>query len=244
MASWPGDVGDGTTPLGEQVFHREPGSAALVDDYRAVIEVRRRLEGVDHRCADHRPQRRPGFRPPSGDDDPVDPAIGQRFQIPRLSGGSSRLSQMRTASSPTRRASSAPIKSGILNRPKLSVVISPTEKLRRAINARAMWFGRKRSSLAAACTRSRVSAGIPALPFNAFDTVLFETPASAATSLIVTTEAVLSLHHRSRSTGGHLERSALRDWADHSSTAARGGSIGRGFAGTRRAESPACVEPQ
>jgi hypothetical protein len=53
------------------------------------------------------------------------------------------------------------------------------------IRLRAALFGRYFSDATAAATRARVSAPTGPLPFNARDTVATDTPACAATSLIV-----------------------------------------------------------
>ncbi len=100
--------------------------------------------------------------------------------------GSSRVSQKTMLSSPNVSASSAPSSSGMLNLPKLSVVSSPTEKLRPVGSERASWLGRKSSSSAAATTRSRVEALTSLRPLRALETVDTDTPACSATSLIRT----------------------------------------------------------
>jgi len=73
----------------------------------------------------------------------------------------------------------------MLNRPWLSVEISPTVKLRLRSSACARLLGRKFRRAAADCTRLRVSARNCPRPLRAFDTVLTLTPASRATSQMV-----------------------------------------------------------
>jgi hypothetical protein len=100
--------------------------------------------------------------------------------------GSSLVSHMNTDIWPAPSASSAPSMTGMLNRPKLSVVISPTVYVRPASSPRASTFGANPSSRAACATRSLVSVRSFPCPFSALDAVPIETPASAATSRIVT----------------------------------------------------------
>ena len=92
---------------------------------------------------------------------------------------------MNTEIWPAPRASSAPSMTGMLNRPKLSVVIMPTVYVRPASRAWASGFGAKPSFRAASATRSRVSGRSRPWPFRALEAVPMDTPASAATSLIV-----------------------------------------------------------
>ncbi len=72
----------------------------------------------------------------------------------------------------------------MLNRPELSVVISPTVKLRPDDSARPRLSGVNPSCSAARRTRSLVSSRSWPVSFSAFDAVLVETPASAATSVM------------------------------------------------------------
>src|ERR1039458_2609206 len=74
---------------------------------------------------------------------------------------------------------------GIEKRPKLSVVISPTVKLRPASRLRASALGSKPRSSATRNTRERVSALSLPRPFSALDAVPTDTPARSATSVIV-----------------------------------------------------------
>ncbi len=77
----------------------------------------------------------------------------------------------------------------MLNRPKLSVVISPTVNERPASSACASVFGAKPSRSAARMTRSIVSARSLPCPLSAFDAVPTDTPADSATSLMVARRA-------------------------------------------------------
>ena len=106
--------------------------------------------------------------------------------------GSSLVSHMNTDIWPAPSASSAPSMTGMLNRPKLSVVISPTVYVRPASSPRASTFGANPSSRAACATRSLVSARSFPWPFSALDAVPIDTPASAATSRIVTRRGAAS----------------------------------------------------
>ena len=92
---------------------------------------------------------------------------------------------MNTETCPVPSASSAPSITGMLNRPKLSVVISPTVNERPASRACASVFGAKPSRSAARMTRSIVSARSLPCPLSAFDAVPTDTPADSATSLMV-----------------------------------------------------------
>src|SRR5262249_36769801 len=74
---------------------------------------------------------------------------------------------------------------GILNRPWLSVDISPTVKLRLRSRLCARLLGRKFRRSAADCTRLRVSSRNCPRPLRAFETVLTLTPATRATSQMV-----------------------------------------------------------
>src|ERR1041385_321116 len=87
---------------------------------------------------------------------------------------------------PAPSASSMPCMTGMLNRPKLSLVSRPTVNVRPRIRLRARWLGRKPSCWAAAWTRSRVSSRSWPRPLSAFDAVPTDTPASRATSWMVT----------------------------------------------------------
>src|SRR4051812_17735292 len=62
---------------------------------------------------------------------------------------------------------------------------TPTMRVRLFLSARAMALGAYASSAAAASTRSRVSALTRRVPFSTCETVVYETPARAATCLIV-----------------------------------------------------------
>ena len=104
----------------------------------------------------------------------------------RSRAGSSRVSHMNTDTWPVPRASSAPSMTGMLNRPKLSVVISPTVNERPASRAWASVFGANPSRCATSATRSRVSARSLPWPLRALEAVPMDTPASAATSRMVT----------------------------------------------------------
>src|ERR1035438_6146343 len=104
----------------------------------------------------------------------------------RSRSGSSRVSHMKTEICPAPSAFSAPSMTGMLNRPKLSVVITPTVYVRPTSSPRASMFGAKPSSWAAAATLSLVSERSLPWPFRAFDAVPIETSASAATSRMVT----------------------------------------------------------
>ena len=73
----------------------------------------------------------------------------------------------------------------MLNRPKLSVVISPTVNERPASSAWASGFGAKPSRCAAWATRSLVSSRSLPWPLRAFEAVLTDTPAAAARSELV-----------------------------------------------------------
>src|SRR4051794_31786512 len=64
---------------------------------------------------------------------------------------------------------------------------SAMTRLRLLASARARWFGRYPSRVEASCTRARVAAEMVRLPLSTYDTVLVETPASRATSAMVTT---------------------------------------------------------
>ena len=105
----------------------------------------------------------------------------RRLSIPstyrRSRAGSSRVSHMKTDIWPEPSASSAPSMTGMLNRPKLSVVIMPTVKVRTPSSPRASTFGAKPSCCAAAATRSLVSGRSLPWPLRAFDAVPIETPA-------------------------------------------------------------------
>ena len=103
----------------------------------------------------------------------------------RSRSGSSRVSHMNTEIWPAPSASSAPSMTGMLNRPKLSVVIRPTVYVRPASSPRARTFGEKPSARAAATTRSLVSRRSLPWPLRALEAVPIETPACAATSLMV-----------------------------------------------------------
>ena len=78
-----------------------------------------------------------------------------------------------------------PSMTGMVNRPKLSDVITPTVKVRPLARLRAEWLGWKSSAAAASCTLARVSGLSCPTPLSALDTVPGETPASLATSLTV-----------------------------------------------------------
>jgi len=93
---------------------------------------------------------------------------------------------MNTDTCPVPSASSAPSMTGMLNRPKLSVVIRPTVNERPASRAWASVLGAKPSRCAASATRSRVSARSLPCPLSALEAVPMDTPASAATSRMVT----------------------------------------------------------
>src|SRR5271154_1508935 len=93
---------------------------------------------------------------------------------------------MKTETWPVPSASSAPSMTGTLNRPKLSVVIRPTVNERPASRAWASVFGAKPSRWAASATRSRFSARSLPCPLSALEAVPMDTPASAATSRMVT----------------------------------------------------------
>ena len=93
---------------------------------------------------------------------------------------------MKTETWPVPSASSAPSMTGMLNRPKLSVVIRPTVNERPASSAWASVFGAKPSRCAASATRSLVSARSLPCPLSALEAVPMDTPASAATSRMVT----------------------------------------------------------
>ena len=110
----------------------------------------------------------------------------------RSRSGSSRVSHMNTETCPVPSASSAPSMTGMLNRPKLSVVISPTVNERPASSACASVFGAKPSRSAARMTRSIVSARSLPCPLSAFDAVPTDTPADSATSLMVARRALRS----------------------------------------------------
>jgi len=75
---------------------------------------------------------------------------------------------------------------GMLNRPKLSVVIRPTVNERPASRAWARVFGAKPRRSATSVTRSLVSVRSLPCPFSALEAVPMDTPASAATSRMVT----------------------------------------------------------
>src|SRR5580658_10649535 len=93
---------------------------------------------------------------------------------------------MKTDTWPVPSASSAPSITGMLNRPKLSVVISPTVNERPASSAWASVFGANPRRCAASATRSLVSARSLPCPLSALEAVPMDTPASTATSRIVT----------------------------------------------------------
>src|ERR1700753_950086 len=78
----------------------------------------------------------------------------------------------------------------MLNRPMLSVVISPTVNVRSLPRLRAASLGRKFSCSAAASTRSRVSCRSWPRLLRGLDAAPTETPASAATFRIVTGRAL------------------------------------------------------
>ena len=111
----------------------------------------------------------------------------------RSRSGSSRVSHMNTETCPMPSASSAPSITGMLNRPKLSEVISPTVKERPASRAWARTFGAKPSCSAARATRSLVSARSLPCPLSALDAVPTDTPADSATSLMVARRATRSV---------------------------------------------------
>ena len=93
---------------------------------------------------------------------------------------------MNTETWPLPSASSAPSMTGMLNRPKLSVVIRPTVNERPASRAWASVFGAKPRRWATSATRSLVSVRSLPCPLSALEAVPMDTPASAATSRMVT----------------------------------------------------------
>jgi hypothetical protein len=93
---------------------------------------------------------------------------------------------MKTDIWPVPSAFSAPNITGMLNRPKLSVVISPTVNERPESKAWASTFGAKPSCSAASATRFLVSARSLPRPLSALEAVPIDTLASAATSRMVT----------------------------------------------------------
>jgi hypothetical protein len=118
--------------------------------------------------------------------------------------GSSRVSHMNTETCPIPRASSAPSMTGMLNRPKLSVVISPTVNERPPSSAWASVLGAKPRRSAARMTRSIVSARSFPCPLSAFDAVPTDTPANSATSLIVARREPRSWLRRERAPGASI----------------------------------------
>lgn len=98
---------------------------------------------------------------------------------------SPRASHRNTDMLPAPKASSAPIRMGMENRPSRSLVMSPTVPVRPAKSPCASVFGEKWSCSAARWTRWRVSSRTCSRPLSAFEAVAIETPASAAMSLRV-----------------------------------------------------------
>ncbi len=84
-----------------------------------------------------------GSRGPAaaGDDDAVDPAFEQGAQVVLLPDLVVPAVAQEHRDAPGPSASSAPCMTGMLNRPKLSVVISPTVKVRPASSPRASALG-------------------------------------------------------------------------------------------------------
>jgi hypothetical protein len=80
----------------------------------------------------------------------------------------------------------------MLNRPMLSVVIMPTVYVRPECRLRAAALATKPSRSAASRTRSRVSGRRLPRPLSALDAVPAETPASAATSVMVTARPMVA----------------------------------------------------
>ena len=76
----------------------------------------------------------------------------------------------------------------------MSITTMPIARLRPARSCRADSFGTQPSLVIATCTRSRVWSLTRPGEFTTFETVPSETPASAATSFMLT-DAVAS-HHR------------------------------------------------
>jgi hypothetical protein len=79
-----------------------------------------------------------------------------------------------------------PVITGVEKVPDARRVSTPTVRLRPVAKLCANAFGWKSSRSAARITRCRVSSEIRPVPFNTRDTVDTDTPATAATSLIVT----------------------------------------------------------
>ncbi len=103
---------------------------------------------------------------------------------------SPRASHRKTFTRPAPKASSAPMRMGITNRPWRSLVSRPTVPVRPPSRPCARVFGTKDSCSAASTTRARVRAATSLRPLRAFDAVATETPASLATSVRVTTLAL------------------------------------------------------
>ena len=136
-----GDVADARAARAQQVADGERAAILVVGNQREV----RRIAGMGHRVHDgHRQVPADGLArvlAAPGHDDAVHPALQQRPQVMLFRIRSSRLSHRKTEIRPGPSASSAPCMTGMLNRPKLSVVIRPTVKLRPVSRPRASALG-------------------------------------------------------------------------------------------------------
>ena len=110
----------------EQVLGGEPAAAGVVGQDRGLVAVHQLGHRVHHRDAQAQTDAGPRLDPPPGHDQPVHLAAEQHVQVlplaVRVVPGIAH--EHRDLAGP--RASPAPSMTGTLNRPKLSVLITPT----------------------------------------------------------------------------------------------------------------------